>query len=472
MCYLAPLRNLSLATRLALLYALSAYGLLILATGLLYATLSIGLHNEDTQYLLEETQVVRLLLAQEPIDSALIKQEVEWEGAQKLSHIYMRVLNAQGRIMLETPGMSTLVGGHLFPPLKDHLQDVSKMVDVSVDGKHLRLFTSRSRDAVGREYSIQAALNRTAEAELLARYRDLVFSVLSIGILFSAVLGYIVARRGLKPLAEITRMIQQVKASHLRQHVSAHHWPSELRVLAATFDGMLERLEASFSRLSRFSADLAHELRTPLNNLRGEGEVALTRARSLEEYRQVIESSLEEYVRLTRLIDGLLFLARTDEATLALCPSIFQVGDEFQVIHAFFEAAAEEQHVTIECVGDARLSADRLLFQQAVGNLVSNALRYTTAGGHIRLITHADDAAVTVVVADDGRGIAPEHLAHVFDRFYRADPGQPPSQTGVGLGLAIVKSIMTLHGGTAAIESTLHGGTTVTLSFPKLHRPR
>jgi two-component system, OmpR family, heavy metal sensor histidine kinase CusS len=228
---------------------------------------------------------------------------------------------------------------------------------------------------------------------------------------------------------------------------------------------MLERLEDSFVRLSQFSADIAHELRTPIGNIRGEAEVALSRSRSPEEYREVMESTIAECEHLGQIVDNLLFLARTEAAEGQLQRATFDGRGAIEKIAAFHEPIAEEQKLTIHRNGEATFFADEMLFIRALNNLVENAIRHTPAGGTIEISIAERDAHAEVSVKDTGSGIVAEHLPRVFDRFYRADTSR--SSEGVGLGLALVKSIMNLHAGSATIESEPGRGTTVTLRFPR-----
>ena len=231
---------------------------------------------------------------------------------------------------------------------------------------------------------------------------------------------------------------------------------------------MLDRLEDSFRRLSQFSADLAHELRTPVNNLRGEAGVALSKARTAEEYRRTLESSLEELARLTRLIDNMLFLARADGAGVnPLARSSFDARKEIEAVCEFYRALAEDRGVAVSCEGAGVAGADPMLFRQAVSNLLSNALNYTPHGGRVVFqLREREDHGLEVCTRDTGCGIAPEHLPRIFDRLYRVDSSRSQHPNGAGLGLAIVKSIMTLHQGAVEAQSTLGQGTTITLSFP------
>jgi two-component system, OmpR family, heavy metal sensor histidine kinase CusS len=227
---------------------------------------------------------------------------------------------------------------------------------------------------------------------------------------------------------------------------------------------MLDRLEGSFTRLSQFSADLAHELRTPIANILGEAQVALTRARSSDEYREVVESTAAECEKLSGIVDNLLFVARADAARDKIHRTLFPGRREVEKIAAYYSTIAEDRNIAIECVGEGEVYADSTLFARAIGNLLDNAVRHTPEGGKIEISIKQHAATTDIVVRDNGCGIAAEHLPRVFDRFYRADSSR--SSGGAGLGLALVKSITDLHSGSAAIESEVGRGTAVVLTFP------
>jgi two-component system heavy metal sensor histidine kinase CusS len=314
---------------------------------------------------------------------------------------------------------------------------------------------------------LQIALDVSREDALIAGYRRRLGMVLIVGLLFSAGAGAIVARRGMRPLAEITRAAAHISATQLHERVNPARWPRELAALATAFDQMLDRLEASFERLSQFSADLAHELRTPINNLMGEADVALSKVRTPEEYRRVIESSLEEFAKLSRTIDGLLFLARAEHPDTHIQRAALDARKEIEAVGEFYDAMAQEQGVEVRCEGVATVHADPLLFRRAVSNVLSNALQYTPRGGSIVMSVAASaDEGTTVRVSDTGCGIEPEHLPKLFDRFYRIDRARSHAPHNLGLGLAIVKSIVELHHGVVTVQSEPGKGTTVSLQFP------
>lgn len=461
----------SIRRRLTALYATSTLALLLLSSGYLYWTLKRGLEHTRHGLLVSKIEVLRRLLRERPEQTAVLASEVEHEASESQPlRYYIRVLDEQGRVLLETPGMSEQVSVAEFaPPLglgEDLRQDLprhlvhrgtwmllSAQAVVGADSRHLR--------------TLQIAMDAATGNQFVADYRNRLFAMLGVGLVLAAVAGMWVARKGMQPLAEITSAAQQVTASQLHERIAGKPWPAELAALAAAFDAMLDRLEDSFTRLAQFSADLAHALRTPIHNLRGEAEVALARARGPEEYQHVLASNLEECDRLGRMIDGLLFLARADDPKTALKRMRFDARRELEAVREFYDALASEQEVSVSCDGQAWLTGDAMLFRRAVSNLLGNALRHTPARGSVHLaIATLPDQRVTVTARDTGRGIPPEHLPKIFDRFYRAGETISPVPGGTGLGLAIVRSIMRLHGGTASVASTPGQGTTVTLTFP------
>jgi two-component system heavy metal sensor histidine kinase CusS len=360
--------------------------------------------------------------------------------------------------------MSEMLPSSAFPEASSN-GTITAPKDYRAHGKRFSL-AATNETTNGRSYLIQVGQDRTVDEEFTREFGALLVVVLIIGILLSAIIAATVTKRGLRPLAEMTGSFKRVGPTHLHERAPPRVWPRELQPLAAAFDDMLDRLEDSFTRLSQFSADIAHEIRTPVANIRGEAEVALTRPRTSVEYREVIESNVAECERLSGIIDNLLFLARAETADRVVQRTSFDGRKQIEKIAAFYQPVAEEQQIAIACNGTGELSADQLLFDRAVSNLVENALRFTPAGGKIEISIETGRDESRVVVGDTGCGIPPQHIAKVFDRFYRVDSSR--SSRGAGLGLALVKSIAELHGGSATITSNAHHGTIVTLLFPDI----
>jgi two-component system, OmpR family, heavy metal sensor histidine kinase CusS len=460
----------SITGRLALLYTLSAFGTLTLATAFLYWELRTNFELDENQFLADKINVIRVILSNHPSNPQALEEEVKLEeAAHKFSTYYSRVLDEKRHTLIETPHMANIFSKDLFPqPIGLMEKPVEGIKWKSPNGNFYLLMAAWAEldHSPGEKRLLQLALDVSKEETLIDDYRRKVIAVILIGVLFSTGAGLTIARKGMQPLREITSLAQRITAVQLRERIDALRWPRELKDLATAFDEMLNRLEGSFTQLSQFSADLAHELRTPINNLLGEAEVALYRSRSPDEYRQVIESSLEEYARLSRMIDSLLFLARAECKDTQINRCVLDAHAEIEVVREFHEAFAEEKGINVVCDGNARLNADSILFRRAVSNLISNSLHYTLPGGKVTLcVKQLDGHCVEVIVSDTGFGIEPEHLPKIFDRFYRTNLARSQCPQGSGLGLALVKSIMDLHGGTVAIQSVPSMGTMVILRF-------
>ena len=224
--------------------------------------------------------------------------------------------------------------------------------------------------------------------------------------------------------------------------------------MAHAFNAMLERLDASFQRLSAFSADIAHELRTPLSNLLTHTQVTLTRPRDIDAYREALHSNLEELQWMAQLVNDMLYLAKADHGLLTPRREPLDLAHEVEALLEFYALLAEESQIQLTHEGSGQLAGDRSMLRRALSNLLDNALRYTPAGGEIkvRMVPAADRLRITV--ENSGPGIPAALLPSLFDRFYRADPARREgSSEHAGLGLAITQSIIRAHGGQITCES-------------------
>lgn len=461
----------SLTGRLNLFVSMASFTILFVAVVFLYAALSTNLEREDREFLAARISVLRAILDKYPRQQQAWEEEVLLESAAfSPARYFVRVLDDAGTTLMETPGMERLLPVLLFlkPPDGADVRDQGAKWKAD-NGKTFMVASAwgTKGKSGGDRRLLQVALEISDEEKVLAGYRRTMAAVLVVGLLAAILVCRYIVRQGMQPLTAMTRGVELITASRLHDRLGPADRPSELNALAGAFDTMLDRLEESFLKISRYSADLAHEMRTPLNALLGTTEIVLSKERTAAEYRQVIEASRGEYERLARTVESLLFLARAENNEIRIERSTLDAGREIEAIREFFEAQSEEQGVELICRGEGTVCAEPLLLRRALANLVANALRFTPAGGTITMtVTRHDDGATEIVVADTGAGISPEHLAHLFDRFYKADPARSPHESGTGLGLAIVRSIMELHGGTASLQSRLDEGTTVTLRFP------
>jgi signal transduction histidine kinase len=268
----------------------------------------------------------------------------------------------------------------------------------------------------------------------------------------STLLGYLLAGALLRPVENMRRRAAEISTETAGQKLPLPYARDEIFRLGTTLNEMLARLEAGIARERRFVADASHELRTPLALLRTELELARRRPRSAEELRAALDSAAEEVDRLTRLAEDLLVLARVDEGQLPLRPEKIDVKDLLETVAGRFK-----QDIGIGAPDAESLFGDRLRLEQALGNLVDNALRY--GAGAVRLEAEHRDGLMLLRVSDEGRGFPPEFLPTAFERFTRGDEAR--ERGGTGLGLAIVAAVAKAHGGRAHAD-----GSTVTIELP------
>lgn len=471
----------SIVMRMTAWYAGTSFLLILIATGFMYWTIAANLEAEDQRILSNTaTNLKYLLHATVNLNAAKHMLATPSESLARPHLIWIRVIALNGQTQMETKGMDKVLPVSDFPPqmgVQPHHDVIRTIQTRSAQTSTEQLFqtlSGRVIDGNGAGRMFQVAIDRTDEQRLLIRYRERLLLVLTISLALCSAIGFAIARSGMRPVERITRTAQTIRSSTLHERIDIVGLPAELRSLADTFNGMLDRLEESFVQISRFSADVAHELRTPVNNLRGEIEVALGKDRPLEEYRDVLGSALEECARISRVIQSLLFLARAETAGESPHLEELDVKSEIASVLEFYEPAAADAGVTlsVETLDDLVAAFDRTLFQQAVGNLVANAIAHTPSDGHVKLQSRREGLSLHIQVADTGRGIAPEHLPYVFNRFYRADRARSSTGGNFGLGLAVVRSIAALHGGRVEIESEVGRGTRVVLVTPLVNPSR
>lgn len=463
----------SIALRMTAWYALSAFVLIFGATGFLYRVLANNLEQEDIRILTDTLNNARASLHSAPSEDMSYRpaQALAWASGQQ-PQVQLRILDQNAIVLTETPGMSAEVP--LPTAAELNIAASTREISSQLSSQHGRLFQALGAIAPATTSGkpvrfVQVAMYRESEEQLLHRYREQAWIVLTLSVIASSLAGYVIARSGMRPIENIGQTAERIRSTTLHERITTAGLPAELSGLAETFNAMLDRLEDSFARVSQFSDDVAHELRTPVNNLRGEIEVALSKVRSTEDYREILGSCLEECARISRVIQSLLFLARAQSATITVQRDQVNVVKELIAVQEFYEAAAAEAGVELHVSVGPELHAplDRTLFQQAVGNLVSNAITHTPKDGSIHIAAWQDTGSLHVSVTDTGCGIPPEHLPRVLDRFYRVDRARSGSIHNVGLGLSVVKAIVERHGGRIEIESEIDRGTRVTLCFPR-----
>ena len=416
-----------LLVKLTLIHSLSLFLFILFVTLVIYFGFKYNLEQEDDNFLVQKYEsVVHTLDLYSPSD-AEFKQQVGFSGKDSKSFFYVRIQDANHQTLFSSlPEFEKdfLSSSIMKLWVKEGAYEMIKAA--TKNEREFRAIRSTSPTSGDGAYFVEVWMDRTSDDSLLKGYGRLMLLALLVSLILSPTIGYTLAKNALRPI------------------------------------------QNNMKKLVQFSDDLAHELRTPLSNLQGEIEISLSRDREPLEYINTMSSSLEEIDRLKKIIDGLLFLARVEQEQFKMSQNIISVREELKGVVEFYEAAADEQGLKlgfIDAADDFEITANKALFQQAIGNLVANAIKYTPAGGRIQVSYKKEGLHCKIIVTDKGAGIASEHIPFIFDRFYRVDSARSREAGGLGLGLAITKSIAEVHGGQIIVHSSLGKGSTFIISF-------
>jgi len=448
-------RNASIALRLTLFFAIASTAVLLAVGYLVGAAVEWHFEEQDRIELDGKLELVRHALAKAKTRGDLDAIPQLFDDAL-VGHPGLSItVFAPDRRILFASSDSVLPAAALTHWAEDTHSNAPRIATRQIDGHAYRDLVATAPTGI-QGYSpaiVAIAVNIDHQGEFLAALGGKVSFVIVLGALLTALFGWFAARRGLAPVYELAAITRRISAKRMDDRIPLEAVPRELNELASAFNQMLARLENSFRRLSDFSSDLAHEIRTPISNLIIQAEVALSRSRSADEYKDVLYSSLEEYRRLARMTSDMLFLAKTDQGMTLPRNEEVDLAAETRETIDYFAALAEERGVVLGLRGQGSIRGARLMIRRAISNLLSNAMRHTPQGGSVGVkIGSRETGQVQFVVENSGTQIPSEHLPRLFDRFYRVDPSRQTTSDGAGLGLAITKSIVDAH--QATIEAT------------------
>ena len=460
----------SITSRLTLFFFFFSTLILLVVFLLVGSLVESHFEEQDLMELHGKLELVRHALAKVKTSSELTNvPQIPSDALIGHPDLSVAILGPDQRILFTTPNAAFATFLLEKPRSKDLSgESESSPVMWEQEGKIYRGISAFAETGITGQSSTKVALaiNIEHHQTFMKAFHNNLWKAITAGILLTIVLGWVAARRGLAPVRQMADVAKGISASHLSDRLSSNSVPPELANLAIAFNEMLTRLEGSFHRLSDFSSDLAHELRTPISNLMTQTQVALSKGRSAEEYREVLYSNLEEYERLARMIADMLFLAKADNGLIIPSSEIVDLAQEVRELFGFYEAIADEQGVSLILTGQGTVSGDRLMLRRAISNLLSNAIRHTPNGGSINVfIDHSNPEETNLAIENSGETIAMEHLSRLFDRFYRVDPSRHKTSDGAGLGLAITKSIIEAHRGNIQVFSS-KGTTRFKITFP------
>jgi heavy metal sensor kinase len=469
---------LSLRVKLTIYYLAILTAVLLLSGISIYAYLSHSLFmiiDESLDYQLKTIEHKMAISAGADLPNNSSSSE-DGDNLLLFSPHFVQVINDQGQVTYD-----------IVPPKFAQLPlDVKKLRGLEAgknhfesvklpSGEEVRIATRRIKDYDG-DGSYYIRLGKSLESLRIARKRLLI--VLGIAIPLALLLGsyggLLLANQALRPVDRITRAAEQIGAGDLTERVPAPAKMDEIGRLAATFNRMILRLQAAFERQRQFTSDASHELRTPLAVMRGDIEITLRRERSPEEYKRVLTSNLEEIMRLSRLVEDLLMLARADSGRVELRREPIDLNELCQQMAEYISPLAQQRGQTLnyqlqEKKAEIKINADIHRIKQLLLNLLDNAIKYTDFGGSITLSLKKEGNFAVMTVLDTGRGIPPEDLPYIFERFFRkSKTTSDRSATGFGLGLSIVKWIVDSHGGKIEARSEVGKGTAFIVKLPLL----
>lgn len=345
---------------------------------------------------------------------------------------------------------------------------ISYSTNTDSEDRHFLTASKLIRLKNGLSVPVLLSLDRANDDALLSAYLRSTIIALPLLLMLIGISAWAVVQRGLSPLREFRKVAAMISAQDLSHRLSVVKMPQELSELAHGINFMLHRLDSGVQQLSQFSDDLAHELRSPITNLMGKAQVTLSRERPTEEYKAVLESCTEELGRVTRIVSDMLFLAQVSHPAALVPFETITLEDEALKVIDLFSLSADEKQISLSVTGSGETIGDRLMIQRAISNLLSNAIRHCPAGQSISVVIEKHAEQVTLLIGNPGVGIEPQHLPYLFDRFYRVDSSRSRAQGGTGLGLAIVRSIMSIHQGTADVQSIPGSMTVFRLNFPNV----
>jgi len=463
-------RGIALKVRLTLWYGIALGVILAIFAGTLYMVLARGLKDQVDRSL-EEAATVAVKALEERRVGPFVRFDDLVDEFPELAVLdkFFQIFSPVGTITIQSPNIrrrdiplsrtalgAALAGRAVFETARFPQEPPIRLLSVPIQYE-------------GTLTHILQIGTSLREVEKMLHH--LLFTLLVIGPLALAVAlggGWFLAGRALQPVEAITEAARRIAAGDLTQRLSASQSSDEIGRLADTFNEMIARLEGSFRQIQRFSADASHELRTPLTVMKGETELALRRPRSAEDYRLVLESSLEEIDRMARIIDDLLFLSRTDLGEVRMERRPVRLDALVEDIQRQAAVLGQEQgiEVLITTVQPATVLGDELRLRELVLNLVENAVRYSRPGGRVEMALEGEDSVARLTVTDHGIGIPAEAQSRIFDRFYRTDDARAHAPKGTGLGLAICKWIAEVHHGRIEVHSELGKGSRFTLILP------
>lgn len=372
-----------------------------------------------------------------------------------------------GALLVQSQEME-LLGVQLSPEAVRSLASAQEFSDMQLEKERLRFHNDVISKDNANAYLVRVGIPLTPADDAQRGFLRSLLFLMPLGVLLAAVVGWEMSRRALRPMKSLATAARQIDIEQLQERLPTRGASDEVDEVAQAFNETLARLENSVGQMKQFTASISHELRTPLTTLRGEAEIALLEARSVDEYKRVLASQLEEFDKLSHMINQLLVLANAEAGEIQWTDQSVDLSDMVVSLLEQLEPVAAAKRITMKAAAEAHVHVrgDASWIERVVLNLLDNAIKFTPEGGNVTVSLAAKRAEAALIVQDNGIGIPAEALPHIFERFYRAEPSRSKQIEGVGLGLALARWIVEKHRGRITVESQPGKGSCFTVFLP------
>lgn len=470
------LRNLlrlrhTLAFRLTLWYA----GIFTISSCMaflfFYLLITSVIRERTDQDLLEQAGKFSTLLSTRGMEAIkrVAIMEAQAAGEKK---IFFRLLSLVGEVFSSSNMSYWRDIGVGRQAIKKLLEGSGKVFDTIVipERKHkVRVLYA----VIGAGVILQLGQSMESYTRFIEAFQKIFIITMAFLVALAALVGWLMARRALAGLGEVTRTARNISGGALEERVPVNGTGDEIDQLATTFNHMLDRIQKLVIGIKEMTDNIAHDLKSPVTRIRGVAEVTLTTDTSLNDYKNMAASTIEECDRLLDMIDTMLLISKTEAGVGKLKHKEMNIASIVRDACTLFHPLAEDNGVNIiwNVPDKCALYGDIRMIQRMISNLLDNAIKYTQSGGTVDISVHEkDEKSVVVSVKDTGIGISSSDLPHIFERFYRGDPSR--AQTGSGLGLSLARAIAQAHGGDIAVASSPNKGSTFTVTLPRSsHNP-
>jgi heavy metal sensor kinase len=464
------MKALSLRARLTLFYSTMLTVVLAFFGVLFYNALGLVLESRLTDELKERALFVASHERVQDGGVQLVFNPDDREEAylvHSAARYYQVFQLPSGTLLVQSQEME-LLGVKLSPEAVRSLATSQEFSDMQLEKERLRFHNGVIPGKNSSSFLVRVGIPLTPADDAQRGFLHSLLFLTPLGILLASIVGWEMARRALRPMKTLATAARQIDIEQLQERLPMRGAGDEVDEVAQAFNETLARLENSVGQMKQFTASISHELRTPLTTLRGEAEIALLEARSVEEYKRVLASQLEEFDKLSHMINQLLVLANAEAGEIQWTAQSVDLSELMVSLVEQLEPVSAAKRIALKTTAQSHVNVrgDASWIERVILNLLDNAIKFTPEGGHVEVSIAVEGREAALQVQDSGIGIPPQALPHIFERFYRAEPSRSKQIEGVGLGLALARWIVEKHRGRITVESQPGKGTCFTVLLP------